>query len=63
MKSLSGTRMQRGSRECSADLQVKKGRSEDDGQMEVGEEVDSKKWMDQKKKELQKQLRDLEKLT
>ena len=38
------------------------GRLEEDGKMEVGEEVDSKK-LDQKKKELQKQLRDLEKLT
>ena len=38
------------------------GRLEEDGKMEVDEEVDSKK-LDQKKKELQKQLRDLEKLT
>ena len=48
VKSLSGTRMHTRSRGCSADLQVKKAGS---------------KKMDQQKKELQKQLRDLEKLT
>ena len=36
---------------------------EEDWKMEVGEEVDSKKKLDQKKKELQKQLRDLANLT
>ena len=33
------------------------------GKMEIGEEVDSKKKLDQRKKELQKQLRDIHRFT
>ena len=39
------------------------GRLEEAGKMEVDEEVDSKKRLNQKKKDLQKQVRDLEKVT
>ena len=41
----------------------KEGRFEEEGMMEVDEDVDSKKKLDQRKKELQKQLRDVQRST